>query len=208
MSLSRSFLYLSSADAQLSLGLGEEKPSERLFFAVMPDAGTAAAIGALTRELAGREHLRGKPLAEERLHVTLHHLGDYAGLPPSLLARARAAAERLRMPAFEVRFDRVGTFGGRGRQLPCVLRGEEGVKGLFQLQRALARRMAEQGITGDTRFTPHLTLCYSDAALPLQRIEPVQWRVQELVLIRSFLGQTRYQLEGRWALDQPAAPEP
>ncbi|MFT4247577.1 MAG: RNA 2',3'-cyclic phosphodiesterase [Pseudomonas sp.] len=200
MSIAQPFLYLSSADAQLSLGLGEEKPSERLFFAVMPDARTAAAIGGLTRALAEREHLQGKPLASERLHVTLHHLGDYAGLPPSLLARARAAAERLRMPSFEVCFDRVGTFGARRRQMPCVLRGEEGVKELFQLQRTLARRMAEQGIVGDTRFTPHLTLLYTEATLPLQRIEPVQWRVQEFVLIRSFLGQTRYQLEGRWAL--------
>lgn len=200
MPITRPFLYLSSADAQLSLGLGEEKPSERLFFAVMPDADAAAAIGELGRGLAGQQNLHGKRLASERLHVTLHHLGDYAGLPPSLLARARAAAERLRMEAFDVRFDRIGTFGGGRRQMPCVLRGEEGVKGLFQLQRTLARRMAEQGITGDTRFTPHLTLLYTDATLPLQRIEPVQWRVREFVLIRSFLGQTRYQFEGRWPL--------
>jgi 2'-5' RNA ligase len=200
MSITQPFLYLSSADAQLSLGLGEEKPSERLFFAVMPDAATAAAITGMTDALIGQQNLHGKRLASERLHVTLHHLGDYAGLPPSLLARARAAAERLQMDAFDARFDRVGSFGGRGRQMPCVLRGEEGVKGLFQLQRTLARRMAEQGITGDTRFTPHLTLLYTDATLPLQRIEPVQWRVNEFVLIRSFLGQTRYQLEGRWSL--------
>ncbi|GHH51849.1 RNA 2',3'-cyclic phosphodiesterase [[Pseudomonas] boreopolis] len=200
MSMTRPFLYLSSADAQLSLGLGEEKPSERLFFAVMPDAETAAAAGRLARDLVGQENLSGKPLAEARLHVTLHHLGDYAGLPPSLLARARAAAERLRMEAFDVRFDRVGTFGGRRRQMPCVLRGEDGVKGLFQLQRTLARRMAEQGIAGDTAFTPHMTLLYTDTALPLRRVEPVQWRAREFVLIRSFLGQTRYQLEGRWPL--------
>lgn len=200
MSITRSFLYLSSADAQLSLGLGEAKPSERLFFALMPDEDAVLAIGDRVRELVARERLGGKPLASERLHVTLHHLGDYAGLPPSLLARARAAADRLRMPAFEVRFDRVGSFAGRHRQLPCVLRGEDGVRGLFQLQRTLARRMAEQGLVGDSQFTPHLTLLYVDTALPLQRIEPVRWWARDIVLIRSFLGQSRYQIEGRWSL--------
>ena len=200
MSIIRSFLYLSSADAQLSLGLGEAKPSERLFFAVMPDANTAALIGARTIELIAREHLRAQPLAHERLHVTLHHLGDYAGLPPSLLTRARAAADRVRMDAFEVRFDRIGSFGGRQRQLPCVLRGEDGVKGLFRLQRMLARRLAEQGIIGDSRFTPHLTLLYTDTVLATQRSEAVRWCAHEFVLIRSFLGQTRYQIEGRWPL--------
>jgi len=28
----------------------------------------------------------------------------------------------------------------------------------------------------------------------------MRWLVREFVLIRSFLGQTRYQLEGRWTL--------
>lgn len=200
MSRDCQFTYLSSADAQMSLGLGEERPSERLFFAVMPDAATADTIATLAQSLLDAGVVHGKPLLRERLHVTLHHLGDYAGLPPSLLARARQAGERLSMAPFEVRFDRVGTFGGRGRQLPCVLRGEEGVRELCLLQRTLARRLAEQGIHGDTRFTPHVTLLYSEAALALQRIEPVQWRADELLLIRSFLGQTRYQIEGRWAL--------
>lgn len=198
--MTRQFLYLSSAEAQLSLGLGEEKPSERLFFAVMPDAATAHAIGAFARGLVAEERLHGRPIDDERLHVTLHHLGDYAGLPPSLLERARRAGARLAMAPFEVCFDRVGSFGGRRKQMPCVLRGEDGVRELGLLQRTLARRMAEEGITGDQRFTPHLTLVYADTALPLRRIEAFRWRVEELVLIRSFLGQSRYQIEGRWAL--------
>ncbi len=199
--MQRQFLYLSSAEAQLSLGFGEEAPTERLFFAVMADAPAAGLAAALSRDLLASGQVQGNPLASERLHVTLHHLGDYAGgLPPSLLARAMQAAGTITHPAFEVQFDRVGTFSGRSAQLPCVLRGEDGVRGVSALQAALGRSLAHQGVAGDAQFTPHMTLLYSRAPLPQRRIPPLGWRVGEFVLIRSFLGQTRYQIEGRWSL--------
>lgn len=200
MSTHHPFLYPRSAEAQLSLGLGEQAPSERLFFALMPEPTIATAIAGIGAELISKHRLRTRPLSSERLHVTLHHLGDYAGLPPSLLQHAARAAARVRAEPFEVQFDRVGSFGGRAQQQPCVLRGDDGLQPLIRLQRSLLRRLAEQGITGDSRFTAHLTLLYSEEVLPWQRIAPVQWRVEDFVLIRSFLGQTRYQLEGRWPL--------
>lgn len=84
--MQQQFLYLSSAEAQLSLGLGEEKTTERLFFAVMADAITATHAAQIGSALLQAGLVEGKPLAPERLHVTLHHLGDYAGgLPPSLV---------------------------------------------------------------------------------------------------------------------------
>lgn len=107
--MQQQFLYLSSAEAQLSLGLGEEKTTERLFFAVMADAITATHAAQIGSALLQAGLVEGKPLAPERLHVTLHHLGDYAGgLPPSLVARASQAAERVAQQPFEVEFDRVG----------------------------------------------------------------------------------------------------
>lgn len=110
--MKQQFLYLSSAEAQLSLGLGEEKTTERLFFAVMADASTAQRAAAIADGLLHGGQVDGRPLARERLHVTLHHLGDYAGgLPPSLVSRASQAAGRVAMDAFAVEFDRVGTFG-------------------------------------------------------------------------------------------------
>ncbi|WP_425529833.1 2'-5' RNA ligase family protein [Xanthomonas campestris] len=143
----------------------------------------------------------GKPLAPERLHVTLHHLGDYAGgLPPSLVARASQAAERVAQQAFEVEFDRVGTFGGRRSQLPCVLRGEEQLRGLYDLQGALGRQLAHVGIAGDAQYTPHMTLLYCNQSLPQRRCDPLRWTVTDFALVRSFLGQSRYQIEGRWSL--------
>jgi len=53
--------------------------------------------------------LRGGPLSPERLHVTLHHIDDYAGLPPQVVAAVRDAAVTVRMEPFEVEFDRVAS---------------------------------------------------------------------------------------------------
>ncbi|WP_225041527.1 2'-5' RNA ligase family protein [Xanthomonas campestris] len=199
--MQQQFLYLSSAEAQLSLGLGEEKTTERLFFAVMADAATATHAAQIGSSLLQAGLVEGKPLAPERLHVTLHHLGDYAGgLPPSLVARATQAAERVVQQAFEVEFDRVGTFGGRRSQLPCVLRGEEQVRGLYDLQGALGRQLAHVGIAGDAQYTPHMTLLYCNQSLPQRRCDPLRWTVTDFALVRSFLGQSRYQIEGRWSL--------
>ncbi|MDC8746874.1 2'-5' RNA ligase family protein [Xanthomonas campestris] len=199
--MQQQFLYLSSAEAQLSLGLGEEKTTERLFFAVMADAATATHAAQIGSALLQAGLVEGKPLAPERLHVTLHHLGDYAGgLPPSLVARASQAAERVAQQAFEVEFDRVGTFGGRRSQLPCVLRGEEQVRGLYDLQGVLGRQLAHVGIAGDAQYTPHMTLLYCNQSLPQRRCDPLRWTVIDFALVRSFLGQSRYQIEGRWSL--------
>ncbi|KHL52012.1 RNA 2',3'-cyclic phosphodiesterase [Xanthomonas cannabis] len=198
--MKQQFLYLSSAEAQLSLGLGEEKTTERLFFAVMADADTAERAGRISEGLL-QGGVDGKPLSRDRLHVTLHHLGDYAGgLPPSLVSRASQAADRVAWQAFEVEFDRVGTFGGRRSQLPCVLRGEERVRGLYELQGALGRQLAHVGIAGDAQYTPHMTLLYCNQTVPQRRCDALAWNVREFALVRSFLGQSRYQLEGRWPL--------
>ena len=44
---------LSSTEAQMSLGFGGDIPTERLFFAVMPDAASAARIAELADGLRG-----------------------------------------------------------------------------------------------------------------------------------------------------------
>ena len=68
-------------------------PTDGLFFAVFPDANTAASISKLAQELCGEARARSKPLAAGRLHVTLRHLGNFAGgLPPAHVEAAMQAA--------------------------------------------------------------------------------------------------------------------
>ena len=191
--------YLPSDQAQLSLGIGSDIPTERLFFAVLPDPLTAERVAELAEGLRDEHGLEGLPLAAERLHITLHHVGDYAGLPPSLLAKVRQAAARVRSPEFEVCFDQVGSFAGNQKS-PFVLRSEYGAELLHDLHAELARCLHSVGSKVDPRFTPHMTLLYDRRRMPIQPVQPLRWFVREFVLIRSFLGQSRYQLEGCWQL--------
>lgn len=199
--MNRPFLYLSSAEAQLSLGFGEARPTESLFFALLPPpkvaAGARAAAEALQATLPGA-HL----IARERLHVTLHYLGEYAGLPPSLLARAQRAAQALRIAPFALAFDRVGSFGGRGRDRPGIALGDAaGIAGVIELHRRLGLALAQEGLSGDARFTPHMTLLYDRRGVAEQPLAtPIAWQADALVLLRSVRGEPRYREEGRWSL--------
>lgn len=189
---------------QLSLGgFDPPAPTDRLFFAVFPDAEAAGRIAALAQGLRDAHGLRGKPLGVQRLHVTLHHLGDYAGLPRDVVVLAEAAAADVSMPAFEVAFDSVSSFAGRTRKRPCVLRGShDALAPLCALQVALGRAMAGAGLLQwvERDFTPHVTLLYDDRRLDPQPVERIAWTVREFALVHSLLGRTEHRVLGRWSL--------
>lgn len=192
-----------SAAGQMGFGdFGSSQPTDRLFFALFPDDAAAARIADIAQSLRSQHGLRGKPLRTDRLHVTLHHLGDYAGVPDDLVAKAGEAAARVDMPAFEAVFDSASSFSRQPRNRPFVLRGEAGVAALLDLQSALGRSMAACGIGRlvEYKFTPHVTLLYDDRSVAAEPIEPVAWTVREFVLVRSLLGKTEHRILGRWPL--------
>lgn len=183
------------------------RPTDRLFFALFPDAATARQACGLAAELRAQHGLAGKPLQAERVHVTLCHLGDFVGLQPSLVEGARRAAESLDEPAFDVRLERVGSFVGQPSRLPLVALGDDGVQALKAFQARLDQALRRQGVLRGSpgHFVPHLTLLYDDRRVPQQPIEPLQWRATDFALVRSLLGQTRYELLGRWPLHEAPA---
>ncbi len=199
--MNRQFLYLSSAEAQLSLGFGQASATERLFFALLPPSGVAQAAYAVADALRA-ELPSARLVSRERLHVTLHYLGEYAGLPPSLLARAQRAAQALRIAPFALAFDRVGSFGGPRRERPGVALGDAaGTAGAHELHRRLALALAQEGLSGDARFTPHMTLLYAPRGLAERALDaPLAWQADELALLRSVRGEASYREEGRWPL--------
>src|SRR5262245_26063959 len=95
--------------------------NDRVFFALFTAATTAAQVYSLQQDLRVRHGLWGRPLAMDRLHITLCHLGDYVGLPQEIVTKAREAAQRVRAPSFDVTFDHALSFAGRPRNRPFVL---------------------------------------------------------------------------------------
>jgi len=177
------------------------RPSDRLFFAVFPDEAAAADIELRAQALRAAYGLRGKPLLRDRFHVTLHHLGDYAGVPDALVAQARQAADAVAVAPFQAVFDQAGSFSGHGVR-PCVLRGGEGLDALRGLQQALGRQMQGAGLARQVehRFEPHVTLLYDARSVPMQPTTPVGWRVTHFALVHSLLGKTEYRMLGHWPL--------
>ena len=111
-------------DQLLFPGMEAARPlTDSLFFAVVPDAPTPTRIGAITHELRDKYALTGKPLAE-RLHISLHGIGEFPSFPKDIAALAIEAAASVALPPFEITFDRVMSFSGKAGQLPLVLLGE------------------------------------------------------------------------------------
>lgn len=182
--------------------------TDRLFFAIYPPAAVGARVYALQQDLRVRHGLWGRALAMDRLHVTLCHLGDYVGLPQSVVSKAHEAASCVRASAIDITFDRALSFAGRPRNQPFVLRSREGAPAVQAFQRELGKAMALSGLGKFVRpYTPHMTLLYDTADVAEHEIEPVTWQCTEFRLIHSMLGQTRHVTLGAWQLDQHATVE-
>jgi 2'-5' RNA ligase len=176
------------------------RATDSLFFAVYPDGAAAQRIARLAERLRVEHRLAGKSFGAARFHVTLHHLGSHAGLPPALVGAASRAAATIALPPFEVVFDRVASFPRKVR-LPFVLKGP-GAAGLVALQQAVGEALRGAGIaiSAERAYTPHLTLLYDDRRVAEQPVEPIGWTVHELVLVRSLLGRSQHLPLGRWPL--------
>jgi len=165
----------------------------RVFFALWPDDTTRSAIVRATRNavrLCG-----GRPIAKERLHITVAFLG---GVTEEQLATARAAAP-VAVGAFDLTLDLLGVWPQSrvlwlaGRHLPDEL---------MALERELRARLEQHGFAPDERiYRPHLTL--ARRARPVEEpVEPVTWRVTDLALVESLPHgrNVHYEVLERWPL--------
>jgi len=180
------------------------RPTDRLFFAVLPDTAAATQALAVTDTLVAAHGLSGRRLPPRQLHVTLHHVGDWAGLPNSVVARALAAGDGLRHAPVAIRFDKAGSFVRRHRTLPLVLRGGGQVIPLIAFQHGLGEAMARQGFhhLAMSHYTPHMTLLYDPRYVEAKAVTAVEWTARDFVLIRSLIGKAKYEVLGRWELNE------
>lgn len=181
-------------------------PTDSLFFALQPDEATARAIAELAARLRARHGLRGKVQAPELMHVTLHYMGRFHGIPEEILDRSRKALAAFRAAPFEVCFDRVRSFH-RDANSPVVLAGGEALAPLHQFQAQLRTTLLAGQLPAPekTPFTPHVTLLRDDREVLEEAIEPVCWKVHDFVLVRSLQGRGQHQVMARFPLQAGAA---
>ncbi|MGO4701451.1 2'-5' RNA ligase family protein [Dyella sp. 2RAB6] len=189
---------------QLDLLGGQAEPAQthRLFFALLPDEATRAEFARVADTLkASQPGLRARWVAPARYHATVHFLGDHPMLRGDIVQAATRAGAALQAGAFDWTLDCIASF--HGREPPCVLRSNEVPAPLqqlwVQLREALIR--AGQGAHLSRSFTPHVTLGYSRGGLlPELPVGPLAWRVDQLALVHSVVGQGDYRLLHAWPL--------
>ena len=146
-------MYRMTQPSDLFGSIQSPKPTDRLFFALFPSDEAIPQIVKTALQLRDDHGLTGKSLSNDRLHVTLHHVGDYAGgLPHGLVEEVQEAASKVAATAFDVTFDRAMSFLGRPRNKPFVLRGNEssdgGLAALMAFQKAFYLAMCRAGLQG------------------------------------------------------------
>lgn len=173
-----------------------ETDSERLFFALWPDA--AIQQQAYARVQANLRRGGGRPVRPENFHITVAFLGEVAQERRPCIERA---AGRVRAPAFDLVLERIGYW----RRARVVWLGPaERTPEPPALVPALWSALEECGFTPETRpFFPHLTLVRKANRGPRgQLVEPVKWQVRDFVLVASRMESdgVRYEVMQRWPL--------
>ncbi len=182
---------------------GSTSPSNKLctlFLGLIPPLELAKDIFLRAAGWTQQQHLGGNLRPAHVLHISLCAIDSFVGsVPPESFQRAKAAAEAMTSPAFELVFDRVMHFAGKSP--PYVLRVGQGLEQVKAFQHELAMAVANTGgPSKDGSFTPHMTLAYSERSVPEQPITPIRWEVKDFVLINSHHGETHYDILGRWPL--------
>jgi 2'-5' RNA ligase len=174
--------------------VAEERPDRRrVFFALWPDDATRGAISRATREAVRSSG--GRPIAKERLHVTVAFLGELTGAG---LEAARAVPP-IRVGPFELLLDTLGVWP---ESKVLWLAPSSPPDALGELEGRLWDALIERGFRGEERiYRPHVTL--ARRARPVEAaVEPVRFAVGELALVESFPDgrNVHYEVLERWPL--------
>ena len=151
----------------------------RVFFALVPNAGTQKALGIVAREIAARVGARA--IVDANLHLTLAFIGDSDNERIETLGTILATLPR---KAFTLTLDCIGAF--RQSDLAWIAPSEV-PSALTALQSALANALAEAGFALETRpFHAHVTLARRCAKkVTKARTERLVWRVEHVALLAS-----------------------
>ena len=165
----------------------------RVFFALWPDDATRAAISRATRDVVGISG--GRPIAKERLHVTVAFLGEItaAGI------EAARAVPPIAVGSFDLALDLVGVWP---ESKILWLAPSAPPDALLDLEARLWDGLAERGFAAEDRvYRPHVTL--ARRARPVEAdIEPVLFPVRDVALVESFPEgrNVHYEVLERWQL--------
>jgi len=181
-------------------GMEARSETGSLFFCLFPEPTAREAIVAETDALRVEHSLTGPAIRPNRLHATLHYLGEHLIDRADIVDAATAAAARVRHAPFEVTLARASSFSTRNDKHPCVLLCPEQRPPVHGLWRELSNHLMAAGFGRYLKreFTPHVTVLYDTRVLTPHAIEPIRWQACEFALVRSWQGE--YDVISNWPL--------
>jgi 2'-5' RNA ligase len=167
-----------------------------VFFALWPDAGTRDALAQAAQRMHRAYH--GRRTRDDSIHLTLTFIGDVSvdrlkvlTVPPFVVG----------MEPFTLILDRCGCWprNGIGWMAPSSIPDELGrlVTEMEGWLRGVGFRIEERP------YSPHVTLIRNAQCVLLpDKVLPIEWHVEDCVLVRSVLGPdgSRYETISRWPL--------
>jgi 2'-5' RNA ligase len=197
-----------------------ETPSVVSYFAILPPEQIGRAMVCLRQEIVARERIFGRPVAPERLHISIAPLmrtsptdmPDFAQAvePQAVESLADGIVAPVKMPAFDILLDRVQTFNTKDRdeahrRYYLVLDSAD-LPGLMRLNDLFRQSLIGHGLGAamPKAFNPHVTLFYANRPIAPRDVPPIRWRVHDVALVQSFHGQGRHVVPKRWPLRESA----
>jgi len=180
------------------------EPECAYFFALMPEGQALQQIGERrAHAVRAVQSARPSPVEDHRLHLTVCTPKTLKRLRAPFEASLQRAGEDVVASAFALRLDGFEKFSGGFGQACLVLRSDDATTAHVQsLKDAIGEALFRHGFGWDkSALAPHVTLYYADELEPPEVSgEPIDWRVNEFVLIRSRVGKHRHDVIGRWPL--------
>jgi 2'-5' RNA ligase len=171
------------------------RKTHRLFFAPWCSDELQLAIERETCELVERSG--GKPVARINYHATLAFLGSVAHERLPLVA---ALATDVIASRFSLQLDYVHAW----RRSGILFLGSQHVpSALTQFAEALHSKLREHEFVAEERpFRLHVTLARASRLAERAPIRPIEWLIEEFVLVESKVGRggSQYEVIGRWPL--------
>src|SRR6266850_7250416 len=109
------------SDQLLLPGFERHPAFDVLFFGLLLEAENASRIVQLRKRLCEEFGLSGRRIAADLLHISLHGIGAYDGLPRAVVQRAKQAGAAVLAQPFDIVLDRAMSFGPKRKVRPFVL---------------------------------------------------------------------------------------
>jgi len=176
--------------------MNEKKTSRRLFFALWPEVQIQQALHDFAQTIHDQDG--GKPVARDKIHMTLLFLGEVTDVQRDCIT---AAAARIHSEPFEFQLDGVAF---RKRQHMAWAVTASMPEAMPALVSHLMRELADCDVTLETRlFHAHVTLLRKLRRMKQEvSLNPLTWTVNEFCLVESELNAegSEYRIVARWPL--------